>query len=52
MLKAWRTQQSLLSSPKVLIVKGDFLQFKNLTLMGMHWRGFGTLTLMLVEMAC
>ena len=54
MLKLWRTQKWLLwpSSLKVLIVKETPCSSKDLTLVRIHWQWFGTLTIMLVEMAC
>ena len=40
------------SSLKVMIVKETSCSSKDLTLVRIHWRWFGTLTIMLVEMAC
>ena len=54
MLKAWGTQKWLLcpSSLKLLIVKKTSCSSKDLTLVRIRWRWFGTLTIMLVEITC
>ena len=54
MLKAWEAQKWLLwpCSLKLLIVKQTSCSSKDLTLVRIRWRWFGTLSIMLVEIPC
>ena len=54
MLKVLSTRKWLLWPPslKVLRVKETSCSSKEVTLVKIHWQWFGTLTIMLVEMAC